>query len=300
MKNNTKKMVQGAMIAAIFGVLSLLNTYTGSMFDIFICYIMTVPMVWYGYHYGMKNNVILSIVALVVIALVGMPFFIVCSLTSCIIGIFLGEALQRQAKKSTILVVVFIASLLKNILVYQVFAGLFGIDIYMEISQIYKTLVELMPNMANQISIEMLLSMIPIVFIILSVAEMYIIVMLCQIVLKRFQISFPGQFHIAFLHFSKKFGILVIGSLITTYFVRIYINHIIFDYIYMLDILVLGLQGMAFLCWYCILKGQNILVVFVFIGAFIPIVNSIGYVSLGIIDIFSDLRKNILYNSHNE
>ena len=48
-KTNTKKMVQGAMIAAMFGVLSLLNTYTGSMFDVFICYVMVIPLVWYGY-----------------------------------------------------------------------------------------------------------------------------------------------------------------------------------------------------------------------------------------------------------
>lgn len=42
---NTKRMVQGAMIAGLFGVLSLLNTYTGSLFDILICYVMVVPLV---------------------------------------------------------------------------------------------------------------------------------------------------------------------------------------------------------------------------------------------------------------
>lgn len=40
-----RKMVQGAMIAAIFGALSIFNTYTGSMFDIFICYGMVIPLV---------------------------------------------------------------------------------------------------------------------------------------------------------------------------------------------------------------------------------------------------------------
>ena len=32
-----KKMVQGAMLSAIFGALSIFNTYTGSLLDIFIC-----------------------------------------------------------------------------------------------------------------------------------------------------------------------------------------------------------------------------------------------------------------------
>ena len=67
-----KRQVQGAMIAAMFGVLSLLNTYTGSMFGVFICYVMVIPLVWYGYTYTLKDNIVVSFVAMVVIAMVGL------------------------------------------------------------------------------------------------------------------------------------------------------------------------------------------------------------------------------------
>ena len=54
----TKKLVQGAMIAGLFGVIALINTYTGGFFDIFFCYGMVSPLAWYGYHYSLKDNFI--------------------------------------------------------------------------------------------------------------------------------------------------------------------------------------------------------------------------------------------------
>lgn len=98
-KTNTKKMVQGAMIAAFFGVLAISNTYIGSLFDIFICYMMVVPLTWYGYTYDLKSNMIVCIVSMLVIATMGVPFFIISSVSSCLAGIFIGECLKRKQKK---------------------------------------------------------------------------------------------------------------------------------------------------------------------------------------------------------
>ena len=79
-RTHTKMMVQGAMIAAIFGALSIINTYTGSLFDIFICYGMVVPIVWYGYTYDIKYNIIVCLVSMFVIMIMGLPFFIISSI----------------------------------------------------------------------------------------------------------------------------------------------------------------------------------------------------------------------------
>ena len=39
--------------------------------------------------------------------------------------------------------------------------------------------------------------MIPMILIIMSVMEMYVIVLLCQLVLTKLKVEFPGNFHIA-------------------------------------------------------------------------------------------------------
>ena len=41
-REKTKQIVTGAFMAALLGVLSVVNVYTGTMFDIILIYLMTV------------------------------------------------------------------------------------------------------------------------------------------------------------------------------------------------------------------------------------------------------------------
>lgn len=298
-KTNTKKMVQGAMIAAMFGVLSLLNTYTGSMFDIFICYVMVIPLVWYGYHYQLKDNIIVCIVSMIVIAMVGLPFFVISSLSSCLAGLFIGEALKRKAKKETIILGTLFVTFLNNILLYEVFSGLLGMNLVAEMKDTYQMVVEIAPSLANRLSVDVVISMIPIVLIVMSALEMYVIILLCQIVLSRFQIKFPGSFHIAMMHLGYKTGAILAIIMFGSYLLQTFggIESVYLTYAHTLTTIAFALEGLAFLTWLTILKKKPKLMILIFIGVFIPMVNTF-YVIMGIVDIFSDLRGNLLYNSH--
>lgn len=247
-KTNTKKMVQGAMIAAMFGVLSLLNTYTGSMFDVFICYVMVIPLVWYGYTYTLKDNIVVSFVAMVVIAMVGLPFFVISSISSCLAGLFIGEALKRKVKKETILMGTLLVTFLNNILLYEVFSGLLGMNLVAEMREMYQMLIEIMPSLASQLTVETVILMIPIVLIIMSVLEMYVIILLCQIVLSRFKIKFPGSFHIAMLHFGYKTGVFLAIIMFGSYLLKSFtdIESVYLSYAYTLTTLAFAVEGLAF------------------------------------------------------
>lgn len=297
---NTRKMVQGAMIAAMFGALSILNTYTGSMFDIFICYVMVIPLVWYGYQYSIKDNMIVCIVSMLVIAMVGLPFFIISSLSSCLAGLFICEALRKKAKKEVILVGVFITSFINNLLLYEVFAKLLDMNLVEEMKVMYQEIASVIPTITNQISLDTVLSMIPLFLIVLSILEMYVIIMLCQAVLSRLHVEFPGSFHIATMHLSTKTGMILAGAMFISYILVNYVkvDFIYLSYIYMICNMTFVLQGLALLCYVVIMKQKPRLMILFFIGLLIPFVYPI-YIVLGIIDIFSDLRVNILYNRNN-
>lgn len=295
-KTNTKKMVQGAMIAAIFGVLSILNTYTGSLFDIFICYVMVIPLVWYGYTYNLKDNFIVSLVSMFVIAMVGLPFFVISSISSCLAGLFIGEALKRQANRETIMLGTFVATLFNNFLIYEVFSGLLGMNLIAEMEDMYQMMQTALPSLTQNLSLEVFISFIPLVLIIMSVMEMYVIIMLCQLVLYRFQVKFPGSFHIASLHLSIKAGIVLAIGMFGSYLLQVLgYDHILITYIRILSTIFFAIEGVAFLSWWLIMIKKPRLSVFVLIGILIPFVNSL-YVIVGIIDIFSDLREKIMYN----
>lgn len=298
-KTNTKKMVQGAMIAAIFGVLSLFNTYTGSLFDIVICYVMVVPLVWYGYNYTLKDNLVVSFVSMIVIAMVGLPFFVISSISSCLAGLFIGEALKRKAKKETILLGTFGATFFNNILLYEVFAGLLDMDLVAEMTEIYQMMLQMMPSLSQKISLDFFLSFIPMILIIMSALEMYVIVLLCQVILYRLKIEFPGSFHIASMHIGKKAGLVLLVLLVVSYFLQnvVHIQHLYLNYLYILCMIAFALEGLAVLSWIMILLKKPIVLLLITIGIIIPGVN-IVYAVIGIIDIFSDLRGKILYNNH--
>lgn len=296
---NTKRMVQGAMIAALFGALSLINTYTGSLFDIFICYGMVIPIVWYGYTYDIKSNIIVCIVSMFVIMMMGLPFFIISSFSSCLAGLFIGEALRRKAKKETILLGTFGVSLLNNVLIYEVFSGLLDVDLVSEMTSMYQGMVEVVPDFAQVISLDMTLSLIPIVLILTSAMEMYLILLLCQLILTRLKVEFPGSFHLSTFHMSKKTGMLLVILTIGAFILQKLLSfHIYLEYIYILGVLAFGLQGCSFISFYCIVNHHSGLMFLAFFGIFIPYVHTL-YPIVGILDIFSDLRKNILYNKNN-
>lgn len=300
-RTNTKKLVQGAMIAAIFGVFSILNTYTGSLFDIYLCFIMVIPLVWYGYHYDLKSNIIVCIVSMFVIAMMGLPFFIASSISSCGVGLYLGEGLKKRWKKEWILLGTFVILFVSNLLIFEVFAGLLGVDLISEVTMTYQELCQWIPMLAQRISLQFALSLIPLCLILMSAMEMYIIVMFCQLALTRFKVEFPGQFHLALMHMSPLLGIVISLATFISYLLlhQFHMNYLVIYYIYYLGVLILGLQGLSLVSFILIIKKKNWFILLAYVLIFIPYVNMI-YVVLGLLDIFSDLRGNILYNSNNE
>ena len=55
--NKVKVMAQGAMLASLFGVLGVINLYTGSIFDIVLAYVMVIGLVYYTYLYVSKMRI---------------------------------------------------------------------------------------------------------------------------------------------------------------------------------------------------------------------------------------------------
>ncbi len=289
----TKSLVQGAMIAAMFGALSLFNTYTGGIIDIFICYFMVVPVAWYGYQYSIKENIIVTFVSMIVIFMFGVPTFIISSFSACLIGLFLGEMLKREAKKEMILLGTLIICIFNNILIYQVFSGLLGMDIVSEITEMYN---EMMSLYSLPISLETLISFIPLIILLMSGLEMYVILLICQLIFMRLKIKFPENFHIATLHFSKKSGLFLGMCLVISGLLKYFqIGDVLVDYIYLLSYIGFVLEGFALGNFYAVVKQNRFIIILLFILFFIPYGTFI-YLILGIVDIFSDLRRKLLYN----
>lgn len=208
---------------------------------------------------------------------------------------------KEKTKKETILIGTFIVMLMNNIFIYEVFAGLLDIDLIAEMTMTYQEISNFIPQLSQNISLDVFLSFIPIVLIIMSVMEMYIVILLCQLCLTRLKVEFPGNFHIATMHISEKSGFITALIMFLTYILKNYmgIESIYLTYAYTLCMFIFGLQGLSFSCFYLIVKQKTKFMIFAFLMVFIPFGSTI-YIVLGILDIFSDLRRNLLYNENNE
>ena len=168
-----------------------------------------------------------------------------------------------------------------------------------EMEEMYMTMIQPITALSQKISLDFFLSMAPLVILLTSVMEMYVILLLCQITLTRLNIQFPGSFHIATMHLSRKTGLILVVLLFGSYVVQNFIGYqsVYLSYAYTIAVVTFALQGLSFLSWLLIMKEKPRWMILVFIGILIPMVNSL-YVVVGIIDIFSDLRANLLYNGH--
>lgn len=293
----TNKLVQGALIAALFGVLAVLNTMTGTMFDALIGYGMAIPMAIYSYKTGLKEALMTSVASLVIAFLFGTLSYVLIVLSSLGMGTVVGLCLKHKAKKETMLVLGATFFFLSDFLYFYIFSGVLGINLIAESKEMYNQIIAVVPSLSNVFTFQNFYNLIPLFILIMSFLQSYLVMMLCALFFKRLRIPFDMSIHIATFRFSPKMGyilaIMLAGSMIARQYFG---NVVIIQYIYFISILGFMVDGLAFLSFYLIIRNHgrysNLLIFLVFI----PFLQSL-LVILGIIDIFVEIRQ-ILYNKY--
>lgn len=293
----TNKLVQGALIASLFGVLAVLNTMTGTMFDALIGYGMAIPMAIYSYKTGLKEALMTSVASLVIAFLFGTLSYVLIVLSSLGMGTVVGLCLKNKAKKETMLVLGATFFFLSDFLYFYIFSGVLGINLIAESKEMYNQIIAVVPSLSNVFTFQNFYNLIPLFILIMSFLQSYLVMMLCALFFKRLRIPFDMSIHIATFRFSPKMGyilaIMLAGSMIARQYFG---NVVIIQYIYFISILGFMVDGLAFLSFYLIIRNHgrysNLLIFLVFI----PFLQSL-LVILGIIDIFVEIRQ-ILYNKY--
>lgn len=289
---NTKKLVQGAMIAALCGVLSLLNTYTGGFFDLFIYYFIAIFIAWYGHQYSLKDNLIVFLTSMIVVFFTGVPTFIIQTIAYGLVGVFIGEALRKKASSTTLILGTFVICLLNNMMIYTVLSALFEIDLIGEMTLLYNQL----NSIADvPVSLELFLSFIPLVLCLLSILETYVINLLCQLVFTKLKIAYPRNFHIASLKLPYYVGILLLLLVMAGVILLRFVSgaEVFGQYCLILGAIGFMVQGYALLNYFAVIKNLRYFIILGCFMFFIPLGIYI-YIILGFLDIFTPIRKHII------
>lgn len=293
----TNKLVQGALIASLFGILAVLNTMTGTMFDALIGYGMAIPMAIYSYKTGLKEALMTSVASLVIAFLFGTLSYVLIVLSSLGMGTVVGLCLKHKAKKETMLVLGATFFFLSDFLYFYVFSGVLGINLLTEAKEMYNQIIAAVPSISSAFTFQDFYNIIPLSILVMSFLQSYLVMMLCALFFKRLRIPFDMSIHIATFRFSPKMGYILAIMLAGSMMARQYFgNVVIIQYIYFISILGFMVDGLAFLSFYLIIRNHgrysNLTIFLVFIPFLQPLL-----VILGIIDIFVEIRQ-ILYNKY--
>ena len=137
----------------------------------------------------------------------------------------------------------------------------------------------------------------PASLVLMSLLEMYVIILFISLASRKLKFPFPKYVHIVNLKISRKWGYIIAAGMFIGYgltFVK-GIDPDIGLYIYFICNLAYVVQGVSTISFISIVYKQRWLMIVGILTAFIGGFNQIHTI-LGMIDIFSDLRKNLLYN----
>lgn len=168
-REKTKQIVTGAFMAALFGVLSVVNVYTGTMFDIIFIYLMTVALAYYTFKFNEKMAVLVLFTSTFILFLTGELFFTLYSFFTLPLGILYIYCIKKKIDGKWILR---IYSMLKNYIVLFLLNSLLGLNTFTDAKDIYYSIVGLFPFLESDFLKN---GMFIILWIVLSFSEVYII-----------------------------------------------------------------------------------------------------------------------------
>ncbi|MGE7941198.1 YybS family protein [Lysinibacillus xylanilyticus] len=152
--NQTKALVQGSMMVAIFTILMLISAYVPIIFIVGLIF-APLPIAWYSANYKRSSSILVAVVGCTLTALTSgitmLPFAFILAL----IGVVIGNAIYLKKSKLYLFMSSGIAFLLSMTIVYVAyvqFAGINIIDMSLEIlRENYEQSNELAKNVTGQV-----------------------------------------------------------------------------------------------------------------------------------------------------
>lgn len=276
-----KELVNGAMMLALFGILVLFDTYTGSMLNVILFMLMPLPLLVYGLKNGLKASVILWICEMILALFLGLPETIFYALVAGLVSFVMIHGSRRHWSSQRLFLATLVMMIIAELASMTLLAGLFGYDIERE----YTSLVAYFPTLANWVRL-----VIPLTAFVLGLMETYVLLNLAEVVCLRLKLSFVEHFHFVYLHFSKRSGlVLLLGCLgfLCPFDLAVFVGIICY--------ILLGIQGLSFLCLWAIFAQKRYAMLVFLLSLFIPVLN-LYLVVFGLVDIFSEKRYKIMYN----
>lgn len=192
MNRETRRITDGAMMAAIIGVMLIVNRQTAGIIEVTFEWALPLPMVFYAAKYGYKNSLLLFISVILLTWILGTPQTLFYIISAMLIGIVYGGGIKERVAGRKLVIRTIVISVISTVLSTLVFASFFGYDLAGEFAQ-YRVWMEkgasLFGVSVSESQIEEFLKTILVVSVLtMGVLNGYITHLLSRLMLKRLRI----------------------------------------------------------------------------------------------------------------
>lgn len=134
MNSNVRKITDGAMMAAIAGVILLINRQTGGLMEDLLLFAFPLPMVFYGAKYGWKDSWLVYAGIVLLSFIVGTPQTVFYVASESLIGMIYGCGIYKKEPTGKLILVTIVLAVAVNMVTMVLLSQFFGYDITSEMS----------------------------------------------------------------------------------------------------------------------------------------------------------------------
>ncbi len=195
MNHQVRKITEGAMMCALFGMVLLINRQFAEVLEIFFVFVLPLPLIVYTVKYGVKSGLVCAVSISFLSLMISSFTSMIYSIMSILIGLVYGALVRKKASSSILISVTMILTMILEVLCMIVFASLFGYDLIADAAMIEEMFLQAMQSFGiPESSIPMLSAnffvMIAIVSILLTgIMEGFLVHLFAGLILKRLKIE---------------------------------------------------------------------------------------------------------------
>lgn len=312
MKNNVRRLTDGAMIVALMGLLLVLDAQSGMILDGILFWAIPIPIIVYMLKYDLNSSIIVSVAVTLLSFMISLPHIAILVGFSTLIGLAYGYGVNKGFKVSQTLSLTFIVTFGYYLISMILFAGFFGYDALAEI----KALVDFFTSLFNNISsseinavtflrwtnpfFAMLIMFVPFLPALTAVLQTLITHIFSSLILKRLKLAEIKIKPFYLITVDKKIGIISLVLMILTY-AYFLLNLKGYDSVIILvqfiSQLLFIVMGAIFLMSVVVIKANPLYSIIV---ALLVIAFPLVVMAVGIFDVFSNYRINMLRRAVHE
>ncbi len=190
MKNNVRKITEGAMMVALYGLVLMINRQLAGLIEGYVVFLLPLPLIVYAAKYDFKSSLVVAASVFFLTFMWSLPTTYFYMITTIVLGVTYGSLVRKGTKNGVLLSVSIIISIISNIITCLVFAAFFGYDLAGEM-EMYIQFANLLFNGANySFDISKLIVILLVSSVVLAgIMEGIIVHLLSLFLLKRLKIK---------------------------------------------------------------------------------------------------------------